>query len=270
MHLTRDTKNGQWRIDAVPQGVVMGKSDFQRNYMSVNKYYFASNSEGADAGAPPAAVADPVYVRSHVDPTTQMVRSLLAGPTTWLDPVVRSGFPAGTALRKGAGPADDGRPRQADRAAQRQGRPGPAPNGAREMAAQLLFTLRNLSPGGGGGRSAGRRGAAVLAHPRRAPRPWPPEGALNRPDYLYFVDERAQLVRIARRSPGDDPAEAAPGALGRGRQGAAVGGGRAGTSAPRPGSPSTARRCTSLPLVSGRLARRAGAAQPGGRPRRTG
>ncbi|CAL9545355.1 LpqB family beta-propeller domain-containing protein [Streptomyces sp. enrichment culture] len=213
VHLTKDTENGQWRIDSVPQGVVMGRSDFQRNYMAVNKYYFASNAEGAGTGAPPSAVADPVYVRSHVDPTTQMVRSLLAGPTTWLDPVVRSGFPAGTALRKGTGSltADDrGRltvplnDKAAEAGAER----------CEEMAAQLLFTLRTLSPaveevdlraGGGQLCSLTREGAETVAT----------RGALNHPDYLYFVDDEHRLVRIAAGSSDTQP-EPVPGALGEG------------------------------------------------------
>lgn len=101
VHLTKDAKSGQWRIDDLPQGVVMGESDFQRNYMSVNKYYFASNTS-VGASSQPIAVADPVFVRRRVDPVTQMVRSLLNGPTSWLGPVVRSSFPTGTALRKGS------------------------------------------------------------------------------------------------------------------------------------------------------------------------
>ncbi|MER6807460.1 MULTISPECIES: LpqB family beta-propeller domain-containing protein [Streptomyces] len=215
VRLTKDTKDGQWRIDAVPQGVVMGKSDFQRNYMSVNKYYFASNTEGADAGALPSAVADPVYVRSHVDPTTRMVRSLLGGPTTWLDPVVRSSFPTGTALRKGAGSltADD-RGRLTvplnDKAA------GVGTGRCEEMAAQLLFTLRNLSPvveevelraGGEQLCSLTQEGAETVAT----------RGALHRPDHLYFVDGKHRLVRIAAGSsdPQSEP-EPVPGALGEG------------------------------------------------------
>ncbi|GGR57523.1 lipoprotein LpqB [Streptomyces griseomycini] len=213
VHLTKDAKNGQWRIDAVPQGVVMGKSDFQRNYMSVNKYYFASDTEGAEAGALPSAVADPVYVRSHVDPTTQMVRSLLGGPTTWLDPVVRSSFPAGTALRKGTGSlAADDRGRLTvplnDEAA------GVGTDRCEEMAAQLLFTLRNLSPvveevelraGGEQLCSLAQDSAENVAT----------RGAQHRPDHLYFVDDERRLVRIAAGS-GDDQPEPAPGALGEG------------------------------------------------------
>ncbi|MFD7704830.1 LpqB family beta-propeller domain-containing protein [Streptomyces caelestis] len=209
VHLTKDAKTEQWRIDTVPQGVVMGKSDFQRNYMSVNKYYFASD----DAGSPPMAVADPVYVRSHVDPTTRMVRSLIEGPTAWLDPAVRTGFPAGTALRKGAGPlTPDDRGRLTvplnDKAAEvGTGR-------CEEMAAQLLFTLRTLSPavdevelraGGGQLCSLAQEGAETVAT----------RGALGRPDYLYFVDDKGRLVRITAGSDGTEPAPV-PGALGEG------------------------------------------------------
>lgn len=211
VHLTKDAKSEQWRIDAVPQGVVMGKSDFQRNYMSVNKYYFASDS----AGSVPMTVADPVYVRSHVDPTTQMVRSLVEGPTTWLDPAVRTAFPAGAALRKGAGPlTPDDRGRLTvplnDKAAEVDtGR-------CEEMAAQLLFTLRTLSPavdevelraGGGQLCSLAQNGVELVAT----------RGALDAPDHLYFVDDEHRLVRITAGSSDTQPAPA-PGALGEGEK----------------------------------------------------
>ncbi|MEU6526839.1 LpqB family beta-propeller domain-containing protein [Streptomyces sp. NPDC046924] len=197
VHLIRDVKTRQWRIDGVPQGVVMGKSDFQRNYMSVSKYYFASNTAGAGgsgADGPPMAVADPVYVRSHVEPTTQMVRSLLNGPTNWLDPVVRSSFPAGTALSEDAGPltADD------------QGRltvplndkaVGAGAKKCKEMAAQLLFTLRNLSPAVEEVelRAAGKKLCSLAQETTDTVAE---RGSLNHPDYLYFVDEEHRLVRI--------------------------------------------------------------------------
>ncbi|MEU0751110.1 LpqB family beta-propeller domain-containing protein, partial [Streptomyces albogriseolus] len=215
VRLVKDDKSGQWRIDAVPQGVVMGKSDFQRNYTSFNKYYFASNVD-VNGSSLPMAVADPVYVRRHVDPTTRMVRSLISGPTSWLDPVVRSSFPTGTQLRKGAGPlTPDDRGTLTvplnDRASEiGTGR-------CEEMAAQLLFTLRGLSPAveevelradGGQLCSLTQDGAETVAT----------RGALNQPDHLYFLDREHKLVRIAAGSAGADP-EAAPGALGQGEQG---------------------------------------------------
>ncbi|WP_171114182.1 MULTISPECIES: LpqB family beta-propeller domain-containing protein [Streptomyces] len=212
LHLTRDEKSRQWRIDGLPQGVVMGQSDFQRNYMSVNKYYFALDS-AVGASSQPAAVADPVYVRRRVGPMTQMVRSLLNGPTTWLGPAVRSSFPSGTALQKGVSeltPDDQNRltvPLN-DKAA----RIGPAK--CNEMAAQLLFTLQNLSPAvdevelqAGGAQLCvlNEDGAAAVAA----------RGSARHADYLYFVDGENRLVRIPAGSR-SAVAETVPGELGQG------------------------------------------------------
>ncbi|WP_443031368.1 LpqB family beta-propeller domain-containing protein [Streptomyces sp. 3214.6] len=211
VHLTRDKKTGQWRIDALPPGVVMGKSDFQRNYVSVNKYYFASNT-AADGSGQPMAVADPVYVRERVDPMTQMVRSVLTGPTSWLRHVVRSSFPTGTALPKGTSLAPDDQNKLTvplnDKAAH-IGR-----GKCDEMAAQLLFSLQSLAPTieeialrAGGTQLcslAADRAAAVAAR-----------GSQTNPGYLYFIDGQHRLVRMTSGS-GNTRAEPVPGALGDG------------------------------------------------------
>jgi hypothetical protein len=208
VHLARD-KTGQWRIDRLPQGVVMGKSDFQRNYMSVNKYYFAST---ATSGAP-AAVADPVYVRRRVDPMTQTVRSLLNGPTNWLNPEVRTSFPTGTALGKGVtslAPDDQNNltvPLNASAA-----RVGTAQ--CEQMATQLLFTLQNLTTAIEQVelRSGGRR-LCTLSEDRTATVATLASTAHT--GYLYFIDAKSRLVRIAAGSPSTS-AEPVPGALGEG------------------------------------------------------
>ncbi|MET9394721.1 LpqB family beta-propeller domain-containing protein [Streptomyces sp. NPDC006624] len=213
VHLKQDEKSGQWRIDALPQGVLIGQSDFQRNYMSVSKYYFASNSVAAGTDSQPTAVADPVYVRRRVEPMTQMVRSLLSGPTRWLNPVVRSSFPTGTALAKDAGAlTPDDRNRLTvplnDKAA------GIGANRCDEMAAQLLFTLRTLSPAvdevelraGGTELCTLTQDAADAAAVRSSAR---------HPDYLYFLDGKDRLVRLPAGSD-DSEADPAPGALGEG------------------------------------------------------
>ncbi|MFI9789177.1 LpqB family beta-propeller domain-containing protein [Streptomyces leeuwenhoekii] len=216
VHLTRDAKTGQWRIDTVPQGVVMGKSDFQRNYTSVNKYYFAANEtpDAADgAGGQPMAVADPVYVRKRVDPLTQAVRSLLSGPTRPLGPAVRTSFPAGTALAEGVSSlTPDDRNRLTVELNGRAARTGP--DTCDEMAAQLLFTLRNLTPAvdevdlrSGDTRLCSLtedRAAAVAAR-----------GSAQHPDYLYFVDGEERVVRLPAGSSATR-AEPVPGALGSG------------------------------------------------------
>lgn len=213
VHLTKDAKSGQWRIDSLPQGVVMGKSDFQRNYTSVNKYYFASGTSAGETGQP-VAVADPVFVRSSVDPTTQLVRSLLKGPTSWLGPVVRSSFPTGTALKKGvAGLAPDDQNGLTVPLNVKASRIGSAK--CIEMATQLLFTLRNLTPtldavtlqsvNGGRMCDVGEEQAEETA--------WRPSA--KRPDYLYFLDAKHRLVRMTTGGTGTS-AVAVPGPFGAG------------------------------------------------------
>lgn len=168
----------EWRIDVVPDGLVLGQSDFKRLYRPVNKYYFATGRANGQS----TLVADPVYVRNRTDPVTRMdtatqtVRTLLAGPTNWLRPVVDSRFPTGTALRKGviALPQDDQNVLKvplndkADKA---------SPSACRMMAAQVLFTLGDLTSArverveleGGEGRllrAGRRRRTGILRRPR--------------------------------------------------------------------------------------------------------
>ncbi|MGW4563665.1 LpqB family beta-propeller domain-containing protein [Streptomyces sp. NPDC004561] len=213
VHLTRDAKTGQWRIDQLPDGVVMGKSDFQRNYTSVDKYYFASNTAVGATGQP-VAVADPVFVRSKVDAMTQMVHSLLSGPTSWLRPVVRSSFPTGTALQKdvsGLAPDDQNKLTVPLNLKESQ----VAASKCTEMATQVLFTLRNLAPtlesvelqGVGGHR------LCDLAESAAESDTW--HGSTKRPEYLYFVDGKHRLVRMAAGSTGTGSLPV-PGPLGQG------------------------------------------------------
>nr|WP_222109777.1 LpqB family beta-propeller domain-containing protein [Streptomyces cupreus] len=212
LHLTQDPKTKQWRIDELPQGVVMGQGDFERNYTSVNKYYFASNTAAGGSGQT-AAVADPVYVRERVDPMTQMVRSLLKGPTTWLSPVVRTSFPTGTALKKDVTTLTPDENNKLtvplnDRAA-RVGQ-----SRCTEMAAQLLFTLRSLTPSmaevelesGGKQLCSLTEGAEATAA----------RGATEHVEYLYYVDDKHRLVRMAAAEDGARTPEPVPGALGEG------------------------------------------------------
>ncbi|WP_177240066.1 LpqB family beta-propeller domain-containing protein [Streptomyces monashensis] len=200
VHLTRSAKTGQWRIDGLPDGVVMGKSDFQRNYTSVDKYYFASDTTAGATGQP-VAVADPVFVRSKVDAMTQMVRSLLNGPTSWLGPVVRSGFPTGTALQKdvsGLAPDDQNKLTVPLNLKASQVAPGKCT----EMATQVLFTLRNLTPTLESVELEGADGRRLcdLSEERAESAAW--HGSAKSPDYLYFLDDKHRLVRMPTGSTG--------------------------------------------------------------------
>lgn len=136
-----DGRGKEWRIDRLPQGLVLSESDFQRNYRSINKYYFASGEDWV--------VADPVYIRNRQDPVTRMdpvaqtVKALLEGPTNWLKPVVDSRFPTGTTLKDGVTTltTDDQSTLKVplNEKAAHVGR-----EQCRRMAAQLLFTLADL------------------------------------------------------------------------------------------------------------------------------
>ncbi|MEV6175446.1 LpqB family beta-propeller domain-containing protein [Streptomyces sp. NPDC051954] len=213
VYLVRDKKTRQWRIDNVPPGVVMGRSDFQRNYMSVDKYYFASNMAVGTAAQQPAAVADPVYVRRHVDPLTQMVRSLLNGPTAWLGPGVRSSFPTGTTLKKGVTSlTPDDQNKLTVPLNEKAARVGPGK--CHEMAAQILFTLQNLTPavdevelesGDAQLCTLTEESADTVAA----------RGEVKSAQYLYFVDGKHRLVRMAADSSDKEP-ETVPGVLGEG------------------------------------------------------
>ncbi|MFF5300805.1 LpqB family beta-propeller domain-containing protein [Streptomyces sp. NPDC013161] len=211
VHLTKDAKSGQWRIDDLPQGVVMGESDFQRNYMSVNKYYFASNTS-AGTSSQPIAVADPVFVRRRVDPMTQMVRSLLKGPTSWLGPVVRSSFPTGTALRKGVTSlTPDDQNKLTVPLNQKTSRVGPAR--CDEMATQILFTLRTMTPTVDKVELQAADGAQLCVYNEGNADTLAAHGAVNRPAYLYFLDDKHRVVRMSSTGAHADPV---PGALGEG------------------------------------------------------
>ncbi|MEU9377699.1 LpqB family beta-propeller domain-containing protein [Streptomyces sp. NPDC048255] len=185
-------ENKQWRIATPPSSLVLSDFDFQRIYMPVNKYYFAGGT----------LVSDQVYVRqrsdpeSRMDPTTQTVQSLLAGPSKWLGPVVASSFPTGTELRPGTKslsydgqntlrvPLND----KADNVAQPQ---------CQKMATQLLYTVKELTASRlervellrSDAKSSSlcvvtEAAAAVIAN------------RVQGPEYQYYVGSESRLVRM--------------------------------------------------------------------------
>jgi hypothetical protein len=85
-----------WQIDKLPKGLVLKKEDFQRIYESVDVYFPIAGQ--SSSGTPSALVADPVYVRSHIDPLTDAAGILFSGPSAWLAPAVQPGFASGTTL----------------------------------------------------------------------------------------------------------------------------------------------------------------------------
>lgn len=94
--------DGQWRIADLPQGLVIGRGDVDREFRSYPVYFFD----------PTYSVVVPdlvtVSVASRAGLSTTLVRSLLAGPTSWLAPAVRTAFPEGTTLALATVPVDQG------------------------------------------------------------------------------------------------------------------------------------------------------------------
>ncbi|MEU3727533.1 LpqB family beta-propeller domain-containing protein [Streptomyces sp. NPDC031705] len=181
----------QWRISTPPSNLVLSESDFQRIYKPVNKYYFAGST----------LVADPVYVRqrtdpdTRMDPTTQTVQSLLAGPSKWLGPVVSTAFPTGSELRTGTKSLSyDGQNTL------RVPLNGSAANVAQpqcqKMATQLLYTVRDLTTSkldrvellrpDGTSSLCWVTGSAAAAIANRPPSP----------EHQYYVDKDYKLVRM--------------------------------------------------------------------------
>ncbi|MEV6319209.1 LpqB family beta-propeller domain-containing protein [Streptomyces sp. NPDC051776] len=201
VHLTK--ASGEWRIDIPPTGLVLGKSDFDRLYRSVNKYYFASSDrdDRASGAQRHVLVADPVYLRRRIDPLTSTVKALLEGPTNWLAGVVDSKFPSGTKLVDSSLSLDDSnglRVRLSGRASHLGGVQ------CTQMAAQLLYTAQDQASakisrvvlvGGDGSElcvlSPGE--AAVYA----------PAGLRKHTERQYFIDGEHRLAGLSEVS--DEP-----------------------------------------------------------------
>ncbi|MFF5716073.1 LpqB family beta-propeller domain-containing protein [Streptomyces buecherae] len=201
----------QWRIDSLPAGLVLGESDFQRIYRSVNKYYFAELGPDGDKSAvgKDVLVADPVYLRRWVDPVTSTVRALLGGPTNWLEPVVRTSFPSGTQLDSKHLRLDDSNELRIglsrDAAGVDQLR-------CHEMAAQVLFTVQDLATSKVSKvvlESAA--GAELCSLTRDQAEGYAPDRINGKADNQYFIDEERRMVQLD--DTGEEP-EHVPGPFG--------------------------------------------------------
>ncbi|MFB7764038.1 MULTISPECIES: LpqB family beta-propeller domain-containing protein [Streptomyces] len=138
---------GEWRIDELPDGLIMSEADFQRNYHSVNTFYYADwGPETGKAGeTAKALVADPIYVRWRIDPVGEAVRELLNGPGEWLAPVVRTEIPqdVGLAPERNAITMDSGTLTVALTGVD----PGLHRDRCELMGAQVLYTVQEQSSG---------------------------------------------------------------------------------------------------------------------------
>ncbi|MEU1378008.1 LpqB family beta-propeller domain-containing protein [Streptomyces triculaminicus] len=193
LHMARE--DGEWRIDTLDAGLVLGVSDFQRIYRSVNKYYFAEL--GPDGGGTDSTrgvlVADPVYLRKRIDPVTSGVKALLDGPTNWLDPVAGTAFPTGTRLVEPRLSLDDSnalKVRLNDRAA------GADQEQCRRMAAQLLYTVQESAKVTDVTLQR-KDGSRLCTLGREQAKEYASDQTSGRPDRQYFVDGQHRMVSLA-------------------------------------------------------------------------
>ena len=141
IHLIKE--GDQWRIDRLPNGLVLGQSDFQRIYRSVNKYYFASYSQAEQPrSGRDVLVADPVYLRQRIEPITASVEALLSGPTNWLDEVTTSAFPRGTRLASRDLSLDDSNALRVKLSKQAASTDMAQ---CKQMAAQVFYTVQDMT-----------------------------------------------------------------------------------------------------------------------------
>ena len=128
-----DFVNGNWRIATPPQGLLLSRSDVDRAFRAFDVYFLDPTYA--------TLVPDPRYFAvDGPTPATALTRALLRGPTEWLAPAVRTGFPDGSTLAVNAVPVVDGVARvdldPQVRLADEQTR--------RAFSAQLAWTLRQV------------------------------------------------------------------------------------------------------------------------------
>ncbi|GGX68176.1 LpqB family beta-propeller domain-containing protein [Streptomyces hiroshimensis] len=209
IHVARE--GGEWRIDDLPPGLVLGLADFQRIYRSVNKYYFAELGTAGSGKGKSVLVADPVYLRKRIDPVTSTVNALLDGPTNWLDPVAATAFPTGTKVVDRRLSVDDSNALKI----RLNGKGAGTNQGQCErMAAQLLYTVQDQSAKVGQVVLQRENGSQLCSLGREAARQYAPDQAAGRgADQQYFVDAQHRMVSLAD---GDEEARRVPGPLGDG------------------------------------------------------
>lgn len=83
---------GEWRIDQLPNGLIIDQTNFKNGYRPVHRYYYTAGDPSAAHPAAPVLVPDPIYLRRRADPLTVAAQALAEGPSDWLAPAVSSSF----------------------------------------------------------------------------------------------------------------------------------------------------------------------------------
>lgn len=92
--------SGQWRIEDLPDGLLLTTFDVRRIYRQVAVYFLDPQRS--------ILVPDLLLVANRPPMATALVTRLLDGPSRWLAPAVESALPAGTTLAVPSVPVVDG------------------------------------------------------------------------------------------------------------------------------------------------------------------
>jgi hypothetical protein len=155
--------DGEWRIRDLPPGLLLSQSDVDRAFRSFAVYFFNPTFD--------TLVPDPRMI-PVIGPglATTLVRRLVAGPSDWLLPAVRTGFPDRVGLNIDAVPIESGVAKVDLTANARQ-----ADDRTRQaLSQQIVWTLRQLPDVKGVEITAG--GQPLLVPGAASPQPrdaWP-------------------------------------------------------------------------------------------------
>jgi hypothetical protein len=94
-------RDGEWRINLAPRGLLLSIFDVNRAYRSFPLYFFNPSFQTLVPDARLIPVIGPAL-------GTTLIQGLIDGPNEWLRPAVRTGFPAGVALAVDAVPIENG------------------------------------------------------------------------------------------------------------------------------------------------------------------
>ncbi|MDH6577201.1 LpqB family beta-propeller domain-containing protein [Kitasatospora sp. MAP5-34] len=89
---TQGPDKGEWRIDQLPDGLIVDLTNFNNGYRPVHRYFFSAADPSVHAGPPQVLVPDPIYLRRRIDPLTAAAQALADGPSDWLSGAVETAF----------------------------------------------------------------------------------------------------------------------------------------------------------------------------------
>lgn len=192
----RKNGEGQWRIDKLPDGLILTQNDFQRIFRSVDLYYYASFGVGRELrpgkGRQAMLVPDAVYVRRRADATRTMLRALVSGPSRWMEPVARSAFPKGAKIRNPT-TDDEGWLRVRITGAQLRNHQ----RKCRNMAAQIMRTVNGQAAGSPKGVRLREKDGKGCSMAKDTAQRYDPVRFRGSHTSGYFVDQQGR-VRVLR------------------------------------------------------------------------